>query len=75
MHITYLFKSVKDWVLTDGALKGGELGFLVGIYEHFGANGFTLDMAQLFKSIPNVVKSPGIPSVQAGTIHNKCEIA
>ncbi|TEA20847.1 Respiration factor 2 [Colletotrichum sidae] len=64
MQVMQLLKSVKTWVMTDGASRGEELGSVGEIDKEFGASNLTLDMARLFKPLPAVVEDPGIPSVQ-----------
>ncbi|KAL1883797.1 hypothetical protein VTK73DRAFT_8333 [Phialemonium thermophilum] len=64
-HVIHLLKSVRDWVVTDGASRGEELGSVGDIDRDFGVRDLTLDMAQLFKPLQKVVDSQGITPVQA----------
>lgn len=64
-HVIHLLKSVRDWVVTDGASRGEELGSVGDIDRDFGVRDLSLDMAQLFKPLPKVVESQGIASVRA----------
>ncbi|KAK2021915.1 hypothetical protein LX32DRAFT_711475 [Colletotrichum zoysiae] len=64
IQVMHLLKSVKAWVMSDGATRGEELGSVGEIDKDFGVANLTLDMARLFKPLPEVVEDPGIPSVQ-----------
>ncbi|GKT85255.1 hypothetical protein Ct61P_03105 [Colletotrichum tofieldiae] len=64
IQVMHLLKSVKAWVMSDGATRGEELGSVGEIDKDFGVANLTLDMARLFKPLPAVVEDPGIPSVQ-----------
>ncbi|PNH36188.1 hypothetical protein BJF96_g139 [Verticillium dahliae] len=63
-NVIKLLKSVRAWVMSDGASRGEELGSVGDIDKDFGAMDLTFDMAGLFKPVPEVVATPGIPSVQ-----------
>ncbi|KAI0152214.1 fungal-specific transcription factor domain-containing protein [Hypoxylon sp. NC0597] len=63
-QVIQLLKSVKAWVMPDGASRGEELGSVSDIDNDYGVSNLTLDMAQLFKPLPSVVESPGMPSVK-----------
>ncbi|KAI1412169.1 fungal-specific transcription factor domain-containing protein [Hypoxylon sp. FL1857] len=63
-QVIQLLKSVKAWVMSDGASRGEELGSVSDIDNDYGTGNLTLDMAQLFKPLPSVVESPGMPSVK-----------
>lgn len=60
----HLLKSVRDWVMTDAAQRGEELGSVGEIDRAFGTGDLTLDMAQLFKPMHKVVESPGRVAVK-----------
>ncbi|KAK3324250.1 fungal-specific transcription factor domain-containing protein [Cercophora scortea] len=64
-YMMHLLKSVKNWVLADGASRGEELGSVGDIDENYGVTDLTLDMKQLFRPL-SMVKSPGISTAQAG---------
>lgn len=63
-QVIQLVKTVKSWVMTDGASRGEELGSVSDIDNDYGVTNLTLDMAQLFKPLPSVVESPGMPTVK-----------
>ncbi|KAK5653849.1 hypothetical protein OQA88_7773 [Cercophora sp. LCS_1] len=69
-QVIHLLKSVKNWVLSDGASRGEELGSVGDIDAAYGATDLTLDMAQLFRPLPGLSKSSGITPPQAGTTRN-----
>jgi len=52
LRIIHLLKSVKSWVMSDGASRGEELGSVGDIHQQFGAADLTLDMAKLFSPLP-----------------------
>jgi hypothetical protein len=56
MHVIHLLKSVKNWVMSDGAARGEELGSVGDIDTDFGVSELTLDMAQLFTPLPKLVE-------------------
>lgn len=58
-----LLKAVKNWVQTDSAKRGEELGSVNDIDKDYGLTDLTLDMAQLFKPINQQIDSP-VPGVQ-----------
>ena len=60
-----LLKSVKTWVMTDGASRGEELGSVGDINKDYGVAEGTFNMAQLFAPLPNMVDDPRTPSVKA----------
>jgi hypothetical protein len=64
MQVIHLLKSVRDWVMTDGASRGELAGSVGDIDQKFGATDLTLDMAQLFKPLPQVVESAKISSIR-----------
>jgi hypothetical protein len=70
-YVIHLLKSVKQWVLTDGASRGEELGSVGDIDAAYGAKDVTLDMTQLFRPISTVRKSPGFASAQAASMQNQ----
>jgi hypothetical protein len=55
IQVISLLKSVRTWVMTDGASRGEELGSIGDIDEHYGTTDLTLDMAKLFRPLPQVV--------------------
>ncbi|KAI5463308.1 fungal-specific transcription factor domain-containing protein [Mariannaea sp. PMI_226] len=64
MQVMQLLKSVRAWVMSDGASRGEELGSIGGIDDQYGAMDLTLDMAKLFMPLPNVVGDAGTASVK-----------
>jgi Fungal specific transcription factor domain len=61
-YVMHLLKSVKNWVVSDSAQRGEELGSVSDIDQDYGVKDLTLDMAQLFKPINKQIDSP-IPGV------------
>jgi hypothetical protein len=59
VRVIHILKSVRDWVMTDAAQRGEEIGSVGEIDRDFGTGDLTLDMAQLFKPMHKVVESPG----------------
>jgi len=70
-YVIHLLKSVKQWVLTDGASRGEELGSVGDIDASYGAKDVTLDMTQLFRPLSTVRRSPGFATAQAGSMQNQ----
>jgi len=70
-YVIHLLKSVKQWVLTDGATRGEELGSVGDIDASYGVKDVTLDMTQLFRPLPSVGKSPGFAAAQTGSMQNQ----
>jgi hypothetical protein len=70
-YVIHLLKSVKQWVLTDGASRGEELGSVGDIDAAYGAKDVTLDMTQLFRPLLTGRKSPGYAAAQAGSMQNQ----
>ncbi|EXK32213.1 hypothetical protein FOXG_19826 [Fusarium oxysporum f. sp. lycopersici 4287] len=64
VQIIQLLKSVKSWVMSDGASRGEELGSVGEIDDQYGAMDLTLEMAKLFKPLPQVVEDAGTASVK-----------
>jgi hypothetical protein len=64
MQVMQLLKSVRTWVMTDGASRGEELGSIGEIDENYGTTDLTLDMAKLFTPLPRVVEDAGTASVK-----------
>ncbi|KAF7559663.1 hypothetical protein G7046_g4497 [Stylonectria norvegica] len=64
MQVMQLLKSVRSWVMSDGASRGEELGSVGQIDDQYGAMDLTLDMAKLFTPLPEVVEDAGTPSVK-----------
>ncbi|AEO55417.1 hypothetical protein MYCTH_2299220 [Thermothelomyces thermophilus ATCC 42464] len=69
-QVIHLLKSVKQWVLTDGAARGEELGSVGDIDASYGVKDVTLDMTQLFRPLP-MEKSPGFAAAQSGNMQNQ----
>ncbi|KAK6065852.1 C2H2 transcription factor [Seiridium cupressi] len=63
-RVIQLLKNVKTWVLEDGAKRGEELGSVGDIDHAFGVMDLTLNMADLFKPLPQVVNSPHIQAIK-----------
>lgn len=61
MHVMWLVKSVRAWVMSDAASRGEELGSMGEIDNQYGHSDLTLDMSQLFKALPRVVEGVGTP--------------
>ncbi|KAH7149995.1 fungal-specific transcription factor domain-containing protein [Dactylonectria estremocensis] len=55
MQVIQLLKSVRAWVMSDGASRGEELGSIGEIDDHFGAMDLTLEMTKMFTPLPQVV--------------------
>jgi hypothetical protein len=62
-QVMHLLKSVRDWVMADGASRGERLGSVGDIDRNFGVLDLNLDMAQLFKPLPALVEPSAISSV------------
>jgi hypothetical protein len=69
-YIIHLLKSVKQWVLTDGASRGEELGSVAEIDASYGVRDSTLDMTQLFRPLFNTRKSAGLTAAPAEGMQN-----
>ncbi|KXX73097.1 Respiration factor 2 [Madurella mycetomatis] len=69
-YVIHLLKSVKQWVLTDGASRGEELGSVGEIDAAYGAKDVTLDMTQLFRPLSTLRKSPGLAAAPAEACRN-----
>ncbi|KAI0132316.1 fungal-specific transcription factor domain-containing protein [Xylariales sp. AK1849] len=63
-QVIQLLKSVKTWVMEDGAKRGEELGSVGEIDHEYGVLDLTLNMASLFRPLPQVVASPHMPTVK-----------
>jgi hypothetical protein len=63
-QVIQLLKSVKAWVMSDGASRGEELGSVGDIDKDFGVLDLTLEMSKLFKPLQTVVDSAEVTSVQ-----------
>ncbi|KAK3292303.1 fungal-specific transcription factor domain-containing protein [Chaetomium fimeti] len=70
-YVIHLLKSVKQWVLTDGASRGEELGSVGDIDASYGAKDVTLDMTQLFRPLSTVRKSPGFSTAPGGGMQSQ----
>jgi hypothetical protein len=64
IKVIHILKAVRDWVVTDAAQRGEELGSVGDIDRDFGVGNLTLDITHLFKPMDKVVESPGITSVK-----------
>lgn len=64
VQVMQLLKSLRAWVMSDGASRGEEFGSVGEIDDQYGAKDLTLDMAKLFKPLPKVVEDAGTPSVE-----------
>jgi hypothetical protein len=64
IQVISLLKSVKSWVMTDGAARGEELGSIGKIDENYGTMDLTLDLAKLFTPLPEAVGDTGVASVK-----------
>jgi hypothetical protein len=71
VQVIHLLKSVKQWVLTDGASRGEELGSVADIDASYGATDLTLDMTQLFRPLSTARKSPGYAAASVGSLPNQ----
>lgn len=60
----HLLKSVRAWVMNDGAIRGEELGSVGEIDRDYGVHDLTLDMASLFKPLPHLVDSGNDPPIK-----------
>lgn len=63
-RVIQLLKNVKTWVLEDGAKRGEELGSVGEIDNAFGVTDLTLNMADLFTPLPQVVNSPHMTAIK-----------
>jgi hypothetical protein len=59
-----LLRSVKKWVMTDGASRGEALGSVGDINDDYAVSEGTFNLAQLFAPLPNLVNDPRTPSVK-----------
>jgi hypothetical protein len=64
-QVIQLLKSVKAWVMSDGANRGEELGSVGDIDQDYGVSDLTLNITSLFKPVPQVVETPTISMVKA----------
>lgn len=67
MQVMHLLKGLRTWVQTDGASRGEELGSLGDIDEEYGTMDLTLDMAKLFRPLPQVSGDAEVTSAKAGS--------
>lgn len=65
-QVMHLLKSVKSWVMSDGAKRGEELGSVGNIDRDFGVSQSSLDMTQLFKPMPGVAEASETVTVRTG---------
>lgn len=64
MQVMQLLKSVKAWVVSDGASRGEELGSVGEIDDQYGVTDLTLEMAKLFKPLPQSVGDAAMVTVK-----------
>ncbi|TVY59326.1 Respiration factor [Lachnellula suecica] len=57
-HIMHLLKYGKNWVVSDSAKRGEELGSVSDIDNDYGTRDLTLDMSHFFKPINKQIDSP-----------------
>lgn len=62
-QVIHLLKFVNNYVRSDGAYRGEELGSVDAIDKDYGATDWTLDMAKLFRPFSDMAESPGATSV------------
>lgn len=74
-QVMNLLKSAKQWVETDGASRGEEMGSVGEIDRDYGSTGLTLDMAKIFRPLPRVVESTTPINLSAKGIEVKTEAA
>lgn len=64
-QVIHLLKSLKSWVMSDGATRGEELGSIGDIDRGYGSTDLTLDFVNLFTPLPMIVeKAPAFSSVK-----------
>ncbi|OAA54818.1 Transcription factor [Niveomyces insectorum RCEF 264] len=64
-QVIYILKSLKTWVMSDGAARGEELGSIGDIDQDYGSMDLTLDFANLFAPMPKIVETaPALSSVK-----------
>lgn len=56
-QVMNLLKSAKQFVETDGASRGEEMGSVGQIDRDYGSTNLTLDMSKIFRPLPRVVES------------------
>lgn len=66
-QVIHLLKFVNNYVRSDGAYRGEELGSVDAIDKDYGATDWTLDMSKLFRPFLDMVESPGVASVNMKT--------
>lgn len=66
-QVIHLLKFVNNYVRSDGAYRGEELGSVDAIDKDYGATDWTLDMAKLFRPFLDMAESPGVTSVNMKT--------
>lgn len=65
LQIIHVLKSVKNWVLSDAASRGEELGSVGEIDATYGVADLTLDMTQLFRPLTGVGRSSAMVATAA----------
>lgn len=66
-QVIHLLKFVNNYVRSDGAYRGEEMGSVDAIDKDYGATDWTLDMAKLFRPFLDMSESPGVTSVNLKT--------
>jgi hypothetical protein len=66
-QVIHLLKAVNNYVRSDGAYRGEEMGSVDAIDKDYGATNWTLDMAKLFRPCVDLPESPGFTSVNMKT--------
>lgn len=70
VHVMHMLKSVKNWVLSDSASRGEELGSVGEIEAGYAVDSLTLDMTELFRPSSRTANSPAGATAQAGANGN-----
>lgn len=64
-QVIHLLKSLKSWVMSDGATRGEELGSIGDIDQGYGSTDLTLDFVNLFTPLPKIVeRAPAFSSAK-----------
>lgn len=64
VRVIQLLKNAKNWVLEDAAKRGEELGSVGEVDHGYGITDLTLNMADLFKPLPQAVELPHLPDIK-----------
>ncbi|CAK7230397.1 hypothetical protein SEUCBS140593_007575 [Sporothrix eucalyptigena] len=71
-QVIHLLKSLKSWVMSDGAKRGEELGSIGDIDSGYGSMDLTLDFVNLFTPLPKIVeRAPAFSSVKMESYESK----